>query len=245
VIAQQLSGDRAIAVQHVIKASILNDAAWDIRGTGYSETVSDGKMRRFQTLITMAETMLVIGIDKGSSDPAVASDMLSLMIGEGKPAEHDREMTEWFEMARMLDPGSVDPWDRRLSSLLPRWGGSDEAVLAFGRSAFARKEWNTRAPFLLIAAHDWIFRGPPARLGYFERRDVCADVKAVYDGFLAQHPRAVTDRSRYVRRLVECKAWSDADAQLTQLGDRVVLSVFDGQYEVERKLIDTFLKASR
>jgi len=70
-------------------------------------------------------------------------------------------------------------------------------------------------------------------------------VKTVYDAFLAQHPNADIDRSRYVRRLVECKSWREADAQLKRLGNRVVASVFDGQYDVERKLIDTFLKASR
>ncbi len=70
-------------------------------------------------------------------------------------------------------------------------------------------------------------------------------MKLVYDTFLAQHPRADMDRSRYVRRLVECKAWREASAQLERLGTRVVVSVFDGQYEVERKLIDTFLEASR
>ena len=70
-------------------------------------------------------------------------------------------------------------------------------------------------------------------------------MKPVYDTFLARIPNADIDRSRYVRRLVECKSWREADAQLKRLGNRVVVSVFDGQYEVERKLIDTFLQASR
>ena len=74
---------------------------------------------------------------------------------------------------------------------------------------------------------------------------MCADVTLVYDTFLTQHPDADIDRTRYVRRLVECKSWREADAQLKRLGSRVVTSVFDGQYDVERKLIDTFLKASR
>jgi hypothetical protein len=171
--------------------------------------------------------------------------MMSLIIGLDASDAASRAMLEWFEVGRKLDPGSIDPYDRRLTSLLPRWGGTDESVLAFGRAAFARKEWGSRAPFLLIAAHDWIHRGPPPKLGYFERKEVCGDVKMVYDAFLAQHPEAHIDRSRYVRRLVECKSWREADTHLKRLGNRVVVSVFDGQYEVERKLIDTFLNASR
>lgn len=247
VLPRSRSADRASALQAVIKASVLKDAAWDIRGTGYGATVSDEKFRRFQELLTQAESSLVEGIDEGSSDPAIGSDMISLLIGldvEGGD-KADREMTAWFEVARKLDPGSLDPYDRRLTSLLPRWGGTDEAVLAFGRAAFARKEWGSRAPFILVAAHDGVFRGPPAKLGYFERKEVCADVKSVYDAFLAQHPDADVDRSRYVRYLVECKSWREADAQLKRLGSRVAMSVFDGQYEVERKLIDTFLRAAR
>ncbi len=73
-----------------------------------------------------------------------------------------------------------------------------------------------RAPFILIAAHDWIHRGPPPKLEYFERKEVCADVKMVYDTFLAQHPEADIDRSRYVRRLVEYKAWREADARAVE-----------------------------
>jgi hypothetical protein len=247
VFARQLPGDRAVAVQSVIRAAVLNDAAWDIRGTGYAENVSDGKFRRFEELLSRAETLLAEGIDMGSSDPAVGSDMMHLMIGQSTPdpVKGDREMADWFEIARKLDPGSLEPYDRRLASLLPRWGGSDEAVLAFGRAAFARKEWGSRAPLILIAAHDWVFRGPPPKLGYFERKEVCAELKTVYDAFLAQHPNADIDRSRYVRRLVECKSWPEADAQLKRLDNRVVMSVFDGQYEVERKLIDTFLRAAR
>jgi hypothetical protein len=173
--------------------------------------------------------------------------MLNLMIGlsDDDPAKANHEMAAWFEVARTLDLGGLDPYERRLTSLLPRWGGSDDAVLAFGRAAFARKEWGSRAPFILIAAHDWIFRGPPAKLGYFERKEVCADVKNVYESFLALHPNADIDRSRYVRRLVECKSWREADTQLKRLGSRVAVSVFDGQYEIERKLIGTFLESSR
>jgi hypothetical protein len=246
-LAAQLPEDRAAAVQAVIKADVLNDAAWDIRGTGYAETVSDEKFRRFEALVARAEASLVEGIDKGSSDPNVGSDMMELMIGvnSDNSANADREMLDWFEIARKLDPGGLEPYDRRLASLLPRWGGTDESALAFARAAFARKEWGSRAPLILIAAHDWVHRGPPAKLGYFERKEVCAEVKNVYETFLAQHPNANSDRSRYVRRLVECKAWREADAQLKRLDNRVVLSVFDGQYEVERKLIDTFLRASR
>jgi hypothetical protein len=244
-LAGGLSGDRAAAVLPVIKASVLNDTAWDIRGTGYTANVSDEKLHRFEELLNQAEVSLIDGIEKGSCDPAVASDMMSLIIGLDASDAASRAMLEWFEVGRKLDPGSIDPYDRRLTSLLPRWGGTDESVLAFGRAAFARKEWGSRAPFLLIAAHDWIHRGPPPKLGYFERKEVCGDVKMVYDAFLAQHPEAHIDRSRYVRRLVECKSWREADTHLKRLGNRVVVSVFDGQYEVERKLIDTFLNASR
>ena len=67
MLARELSGDRAAAVQPVIKASVLNDAGWDIRGTGYAATVSDEKLRRFEELLTQAEASLVEGIDKGSS----------------------------------------------------------------------------------------------------------------------------------------------------------------------------------
>ncbi len=138
----------------MIKASVLSDAGWDIRGTGYTANVSDEKLRRFEELLKQAEGLLLEGIDKGSSDPAVASDMMGLLLALDVSDGAGRAMLEWFEVARKLEPGSIDPYGRRLTSLLPRWGGTDESVLAFGRAAFARKEWGSRAPFSLIAAHD-------------------------------------------------------------------------------------------
>ena len=40
------------------------------------------------------------GIEKGSMDPAVASEMMSLLLGPPAGERVDREMAEWFELAR-------------------------------------------------------------------------------------------------------------------------------------------------
>ena len=59
VLTERLSGDRAAAIQPVIKAAVLKDAAWDIRGTGYTARRYRMKsIRRFEELLTQAEASL-------------------------------------------------------------------------------------------------------------------------------------------------------------------------------------------
>jgi hypothetical protein len=99
----------------------------------------------------------------------------------------------------------------------------------------------------LVEVHQWIAKGPPVKPGYLARADVCADIKSVYDALLARYPDASTDRSRYARRLITCKAWRDADAQFQRLGDRASMSVFGGRekYDAERTLVANRLASSR
>ena len=75
-LARGLSGDRAAAVQPVIKASVLSDAAWDIRGTGYTANVSDEKLRRFEELLNQAEVGAAGGHRQG-------------VVGSGGRQRHD------------------------------------------------------------------------------------------------------------------------------------------------------------
>jgi hypothetical protein len=220
----------------LIKGRVLHAYAWDARGHEYINQVSEENRRLFIERLEGANLALTSAIINGSNDHEIPTQMMSVALGLNLD---DREQTEWFEAARRIAPGSYEPYSSRLVALLPRWGGSDEALLEFGRTALARKEWGSRASFALVDAHDWIAKGPPKKTDYFERPVVCADMKSVYEPYLAQFPDAAQDRGRYVGRLIACRAWEDADAQLTRLGDRAVMSVFGGRdkYDAQRSLV--------
>jgi hypothetical protein len=216
----------------LIEGATLSDAAWQTRGTGYYADTSDERYRRFVALLKDAGAALSEAVLRGTSDQSLPIDMMSVSLGLN---DHDTVMAQWFEVARQLSPGSYDPYDRRLNSLLPRWGGSDDALLAFGREQFARQEWASRGSLVLIDVHSRIAQGPPPRRDYLERKEVCAEMKRVFEAFLTKFPDADRDRSLYASRLATCSAWRDADAQLRLLGNRVVISMFGSPQEYEAK----------
>jgi hypothetical protein len=218
------------AMHSLIAGNVLVDYAWDIRGHEYAEKVPDQHMELFLRRMEEGNRQLAWAIGRNTTDQSIGVAMMRVVLVLG---DSDAESSEWFEIARRLSPGSDAPYDNRRNALLQRWGGSDDALLAFGREAFARQEWGSRASLELVEVHQWIAKGPPVKTGYMGRADVCADIKAVYDAFLTRYPDASTDRSRYVHRLMTCKAWSEADTQLRRLGDRASMTVFGGPDKLE------------
>jgi len=231
------------AVLPLIKGVVLTDYAWDARGHAYINKVPLDHQLVFETGMGQSDAALSDAITKGTTDQGVGVAMMRVVLIVG---ETEQESTDWFEVARKIAPGSFEPYNARRNELLPRWGGSDEALLVFGREAFRQQHWGSRAPLELVETHQWIAKGPPEKKGYMARADVCADIKSVYDTLLAKYPGARTDRSRYARRLMTCKAWREADEQFRRLGDRPALPVFGGmeKFEAERALVAKRLAAS-
>jgi hypothetical protein len=233
------------AVLPLIRGVMLTDYAWDARGGAWIDEVPGDKVALFSDRIDDAGRALAEAIAKDATDQSIGEDMMRVVLGRGND---DDDMSAWFEVARRLAPGSYEPYNSRRNSLLPRWGGSDEELLAFGRAAFARQEFGgSRASMVLVDIHEWIAKGPPKKPGYLERPAVCADYKLLYEAFLERYPESAFDRSHYVRRLVACQEWREADAQFTRLGDRATMSVFGGRktYDAERALVADHLNADR
>ena len=227
----------------LIRGVVLTDYAWDARGHEYISKVPLDRQVVFQMRLSESASALLEAINKGTTDQNIGVAMMRVVL---VLSDNENEATDWFEVARRLAPGSYEPYNARRNALLPRWGGHDEDLLAFGREAFARQQWGSRAPLELVEAHQWIAKGPPEKTGYMARPEVCADIKSVYEALLAKYPEARTDRSRYARRLMTCKAWSESDKQFRRLGDRPALSVFGGQekFDAERALVAKRLAAT-
>ena len=157
-----------------------------------------------------------------SADPADSAQLMSAVAwGLGERAA----LEEWFTIGTRLEPGNYTWYiDDKVSWLQERWFGSDEELLAFGRQMLAQGHWEARVSMVLLDAHHRVQIGPPKKVGYHARPDVCRDYAAVYDGLLARYPEAWGDRNRYLQRLVECQDWEGASRQLAALGPSHVRS---------------------
>ena len=172
--------------------------------------------------------------------------MLSVELGQGKGRTH---LEEWFRRAMKADPGNYSACSSKLYYLEPKWYGSEEEMLAFGGECLATENWNARLPFVLINAQ---FAGPlPAdqegkidlksgkyseqsKVEYYQRPGVWEDVKAVYEPYLKQFPKAVNDRSMFAKLACWCGRWDEARRQFLILGEKPSLTAFGGREEYDR-----------
>jgi len=111
--------------------------------------------------------------------------------------------------------------------LAPKWYGSIEQMVAYGRQSLADGDWSRGVPLVLLSAHleasQYADGGwqPKCQPEYFERHpDAFADVQAVYGEYLKRFPDSVFHRSRYAMIAAWAGKWDIADRELRLIGDR-------------------------
>lgn len=67
--------------------------------------------------------------------------------------ESQKQMEEHFERAVKFDPMDDTAYARKLMYLMPKWGGSEQAMFEFAREASANAPRGSRVPMVLIEAH--------------------------------------------------------------------------------------------
>ncbi len=89
----------------VLKARIYVDWGWQARGIGLSDTVTPQGWKDFSDGLAVAETALTRAYELDPDDPAAATEMLTVILGEQK----GRNVMElWFQRAMQADPDNYD-----------------------------------------------------------------------------------------------------------------------------------------
>ena len=122
-----------------------------------------------------------------------------------KSIEGDRATMElWFDRAMRADGDRRDACLTKLDWLDPKWHGSIEEMLAFGRAC--RDTKNSRAGItLLVADAHWRIACMPGenQNKYLALPEVWADIQPVYDEYLKHHPEDYLVHCRPLRGLGE------------------------------------------
>src|SRR5580704_15009803 len=84
------------------------------------------------------------------NDARAATEMITVCMGQSSP---DTEMEIWFDRAINADPDSQSACESKLMFLEPKWGGSQDACLAFARTCLATEDWSATIPQVVIDAH--------------------------------------------------------------------------------------------
>ncbi len=149
--------------------------------------------------------------------------MMVICRGQGRPRE---EMEEWFDRAVAADPDDQEVYVERLTYLRPRWHGSHEAMLEFGRRCLDEGNFRGRTALMLARAHWMIAEDTNNPLGYVRQPKVWKDISACYTKCLEVLPDSHEDRSYFARLACDCGQWKEADRHFKILGEHAVMAPF-------------------
>lgn len=203
----------------LLRARLLIDSGWDARGSKTADKTSSKAMETFEANLRAAEGEVKKAIAIDPTSPAIAPLMLAIQLGTC--CEDQSEA--WFRYGIAVDPGDLELWFDRLHDLEPRWNGSAEEMLAFGRKALATKQWAERIPFVLIFAHFTLANYDD---DYYKDAAVCRDVHTVFEPYLKLYPDANYERSGYASLLYKCGEYPSAQRELDRLGTNVRIGPF-------------------
>jgi hypothetical protein len=104
--------------------------AWQARGTGYADTVKENGWKLMGERLDIAAIALEAAWKLDSKDKRICREMMRVELGKGRGLPH---LEVWFQRGMKLDSGDYDLCSEKLESLRPRWYGSIEEMIAFGR----------------------------------------------------------------------------------------------------------------
>lgn len=209
--------------------------AWDARGTGWANTVTPGVWRLFYQRLHEAEKDLSKAWDMDHSLYQAANGMITVAMGLGWNHE---KMEVWFQRAMKANSDNLVACGRKLEYLQPRWHGSWQEVLAFGRGCRATKNWEGGLPFILEAAH-FSLAGRSEKSPYLRQRGVWEEIQPLYKAYLKLHPESHYNRAMCALWAYRCGHYKEADHLFQQLDDDDWVDVFSSAAAYQRIVDDT------
>jgi hypothetical protein len=220
--------------------------AWDARGGGWANTVTDDGWRKMAERLTQARGALEEAWKLDPNSDAAATEMLTVELGQG----NDRaSMEKWFSRAMQANPDNYQACRSKMYYLEPKWHGSPEEMITFGRECLAARNWATNSPFLILDAHDTLATNYlKDKDTYFRQPEVWTDICAVYQPMLRAEPKTAWTRSRLAYYASLAGKWDEADRQFKLLGNRAVARQFGGEeamQEFRRRAADEAMQEFR
>jgi hypothetical protein len=182
---------------------------WEARGIGYSDTVTkkgwDLMGERLQIAADALETAWILN----SNDVRICREMVRVELGQGKGRER---MEMWFQRGMALDPANYDICTEKLEYLRPRWYGSINQMIDFGRECTTNVNYAGDVRLMLVDAHLEASReiqDDAERAAYWKQTNVWSDIQFTYEQFFKFHPDATGYRQYYARNAVRCGQWQE------------------------------------
>ncbi len=217
----------------LLKGRAFIDMAWHARGSGWAYTVSDKGWEHFSERLATAKEALEHAWKLNPKDSEITHQMMTVMLGQGGGRNR---MELWFDRAMALDPNDYEVCSRKLYYLEPKWYGSREAMLDFGRECIQNTNWAGRIPLVLVDAHWNYCQGyidKSEQTNYWKQPDVWADIKSAYDRFFQLNPNTTGYYEYYAWYAYQAEQWKTLNELIPKLGPETYYH-FGGKDEFEK-----------
>ncbi len=184
--------------RHTLLGYIEVKRAWKDRGRGWANQVARKGWAGFAEHLKTARAELMESWKLRPDRPEAASEMITVvMAGQGPPGDGLRL---WFDRAVKSQFDYLPAYRRLEWALQPRWGGSVDALFAFGHACVATKRYDTAVPdYFFELVRETTLDLEDNRDRYLQPQ-VAADVMALDQTLLAAPERKdeVQDRLSFI-----------------------------------------------
>ncbi|WP_422929354.1 hypothetical protein [Singulisphaera sp. PoT] len=193
---------------------------WEARTIAFAPDVPKGGFETMEKRLAIAKKALKEAWEVEPDSIEVPQCLMEIDKGVGG----DRETMElWFDRAIKANGDDRMICFSKLDWLDPKWHGTAEEMIAFGRACRDTKNSRTGITLLVADAHYRL----STMLGnekskYLAMPEVWADISSVYDEYLKHHPTDDLARSKYATFCYESGHYRQAEVQYVILGDRLM-----------------------
>ncbi|MDB5328915.1 MAG: hypothetical protein JWP03_66 [Phycisphaerales bacterium] len=170
--------------------------SWDIPGVGEPETEGSKRSTRHR----IAREALSRALAKDPHLAYASATMIGVMVDGGSTGP---DIEKYFQRAIDDDPDCYNAYQFKMGSLNTGGPAAEARLLKFGHDCLATKRWKSRIPFLLLRAHRSIAGGNGLADFYKATPEAWNDVQALYEGYFAYKPKAITERIDYATKALE------------------------------------------
>ncbi len=191
----------------LLRADFYRSFAWAARGNASAEKVAKSAWPIFEERLKKADEAIRRAWELNPRD--VRIPIAGIKVELGLSGERSK-MEQWFDRAMKLDTNSMLACRAKMYYLEPKWHGSPEEMLAFGRSCAKSREWGGRVPLMLVDAHSRLANYLPAaeRTNYWRQPTVWRDVKHSYDTYFVRNPTQQAGTGSFAQYAYQCEQWA-------------------------------------
>jgi tetratricopeptide (TPR) repeat protein len=205
--------DSANPVRLAMDGQYFVDSAWSARGSGWASSVSDQGFKLFGDRLAKADAILEPAYEKYPNEGEIARTMIDVELGQGQGKDR---MEMWFQRAIKTNPDDYDACKAKEWYLQPRWYGSLDDILSFGKECLDGNNWSAKLPMILTTSLAEASQQDPS---IYDRPDVWALVEKTYRSYFDHYPKNTFYRTAFAEHAFDSGHMDIAKEQLTILGD--------------------------